>query len=287
MKGLRFLLVLAMSTLLLGVSFPAGSEASSDSLYVDFGGAGIWEYGAGAWTLLTGADPLSMSASGSLFYANFGAAGLWKYDGTTWTLLTSSQPTRMVAAGPLLYADFGPLYGVWMYDGTTWIQLASANAQDMTIPVNPNIITDTDYNTAIGINALQSNTTGHDNTASNDNTASGYRALYQNTIGNENTANGHYALYNAQGYANTALGKRAGYNGNPSDVFTGSFNIYVGWQVNPGSLTESYTMRLGSSSVVNKAFIAGIYNANIGSGSIVYINSSGQLGTAASSRRYK
>ncbi|MGY8867630.1 MAG: hypothetical protein ACKVJK_18665 [Methylophagaceae bacterium] len=61
------------------------------------------------------------------------------------------------------------------------------------------------YNTAIGRNTLYSNTTGDNNAANGNyalysnitgdrNVANGYRALYYNTTGSENTANGTDAL---------------------------------------------------------------------------------------------
>ena len=77
------------------------------------------------------------------------------------------------------------------------------------------------YNSAMGVNALNSNTTGYANTANgyaalynnttgNANTANGYAALYNNTTGNANTANGYQALYsNTTGYRNTVNGFRA------------------------------------------------------------------------------
>ena len=79
-------------------------------------------------------------------------------------------------------------------------------------------------NTAGGYEALFSNTTGGGNTASGyealysnttggANTASGYQALYFNTIGNNNTASGLQALYtNTTGGANTAGGVGALYS---------------------------------------------------------------------------
>jgi hypothetical protein len=59
-------------------------------------------------------------------------------------------------------------------------------------------------NTAIGFQALFSNTTG------GDNTASGYQALFSNTTGNNNTATGWIALFsNTAGAFNTADGLAA------------------------------------------------------------------------------
>ena len=67
-------------------------------------------------------------------------------------------------------------------------------------------------------------------------------------------------------------------------------NIYLG---NPGAATESNTMRLGCISSClpgpgphSNTFIAGIAGVPV-TGSVVFINSMGQLGTLASSLRYK
>jgi len=181
------------------------------------------------------------------------------------------------------------------------------------------------WNTASGYHALYANTTGYANTTSGswalnfnttgyDNTASGYQALYSNTTGGQNTASGAGALtYNTIGYNNTASGAGALYsnttgnnntaigsqagliwdsNGNPID-FTGSDNIYIGYNVGPGSAGESYTIKIGndqwlqgSTGSTYQTFIAGISGATV-VGSAVYVNNSGQLGTLASSSRYK
>ena len=73
-------------------------------------------------------------------------------------------------------------------------------------------------NTAVGVNALNANTTG------NYNTASGYAALNSNTTGGNNTASGHAALYaNTTGVGNTASGVNAlNYN------TTGNYNTACG-----------------------------------------------------------
>lgn len=146
-------------------------------------------------------------------------------------------------------------------------------------------------NTASGAYALFYNSTGDNNTANgslvlhynttgDDNTASGAYALYRNTEGYDNTASGRQALYsNTTGDDNTAIGYRAGYN-----ATTGNNNIYIGSYVE-GSAGESNVIRIGSGQT--QTYIAGINGASIGTGSAVYVNSNGQLGTVASSRRFK
>jgi hypothetical protein len=134
-------------------------------------------------------------------------------------------------------------------------------------------------NTATGSNALNNNTTG------NANTATGYLTLLNNTASN-NTATGYQALLNnTSGGNNIALGNLAGHN-----LTTGSNNIDIG---NQGVGGESAKIRIGKQGTQTGTFIAGIYNisepATTSVIKPVYINSNGQLGTAApaSSQRFK
>jgi hypothetical protein len=149
-------------------------------------------------------------------------------------------------------------------------------------------------NTAVGASALQGNITGNNNTGSN-NTATGYEALEANTAGGYNTATGDSALaanttgsYNAaigvsalqnnvSGSSNIAIGNQAGKN------ITGSQNIDIG---NTGLGNDGGVIRIGIEGTQTAAFVSGIYGVNA-NGIPVYINSSGQLGTVSSSRRYK
>jgi Chaperone of endosialidase len=145
------------------------------------------------------------------------------------------------------------------------------------------------YNTAIGVGAMFSNTTGGQNTANGDdalynnttgsyNTANGDLALYSNTTGATNTANGFYALvFNTTGSNNIGLGYAAGYL-----LTTGSNNIDIG---NNGVAGEANTIRIGISQTAT--YIAGISGATASGGAAVFVNSSGQLGTLTSSRRFK
>jgi hypothetical protein len=64
---------------------------------------------------------------------------------------------------------------------------------------------------------------------------------------------------------------------------TGSNNIHIG---NVASLAEANTIRIGTVGTHTATFIAGISGATT-SGAAVFVNSSGQLGTITSSRRFK
>jgi hypothetical protein len=128
-------------------------------------------------------------------------------------------------------------------------------------------------NTANGEVALFSNTIGYANTAN------GHGALYSNTTGVGNVAVGEVALANITGSHNIALGDAAG-----SSLVLGDNNIYIGHP--GGSDAEFGVTRIGFEQ--NAAFIAGIYGATTGGPAIpVVIDSSGQLGTVSSSRRFK
>ena len=164
-------------------------------------------------------------------------------------------------------------------------------------PDNPNIITE-GSNTALGVFALFSNTTGlnntatgagalQDNTTGDHNTATGNQAMLQNTTGSRNTAMGQQALdVNGEGNNNTAVGTLAITSNNTgnrntamgvkalSNNTTGSDNIALGYDAGsfltegdnniyighegPASLIESDTIRMGNASHVGGAFIAGV-----------------------------
>ena len=118
--------------------------------------------------------------------------------------------------------------------------------------------------TSVGTSALQNNTT-----ASN-NTAVGYQALYTNTGGNgttaaSNTAVGYQNLYlNTTGYGTSSYGIRAGYNNT-----TGALNVFIGYEAGYLTTTGSNNTFLGTSagyavSTGTKNTIIGQYNGNQG-----------------------
>src|SRR5262249_23885447 len=122
------------------------------------------------------------------------------------------------------------------------------------------------------------------NTTGDSNTASGQTALESNTTGIQNTASGAGALSSINpGNRNIAVGYKAGFN-----LTIGDDNIYLG-NLGPASLgSESATMRLGTVGTQTRAFVAGIAGVTVGNSAPVLIDiTTGQLGTQASSLRYK
>lgn len=162
------------------------------------------------------------------------------------------------------------------------------------------------YNTANGAFALTANTTGRDNTGV------GYNALAQNSTGFQNVAVGSGAMsFNTDGFQSTAVGFQAlniGYgsqntafgNNTLASVTSGGGNVALGYLAgynittgsnnieisNYGSNSDANTILIGTQGTQTSAYIAGIYGSNI-SGSSVVVNSSGRLGVALSSIRFK
>src|SRR5712692_3820021 len=163
-----------------------------------------------------------------------------------------------------------------------------------------------DNDTANGAFALFSNTTGGNNTANGEaalefnttgsyNTANGFEVLFNNNAGSGNTANGAAALLNNNADNNTANGANALFSNTTGannialglnagkNLTTGSNNIDIG---NVGVAGEANTIRIGKSGVQTTTFIAGIHGVAV-TGAEVVVSSTGQLGVAPSSERFK
>jgi hypothetical protein len=131
------------------------------------------------------------------------------------------------------------------------------------------------FNVAVGAAALMSTTSG-------GNTALGFCALCSQTTGGGNTAIGRDALFTlTTGAGNIAIGPFAGSSA-PTNI---SNSIMVG---NLGSGVSSGSIVIGNSTNHTKAFVAGIAGVTVANSAAVLIDTTtGQLGTVASSRRYK
>ena len=155
-------------------------------------------------------------------------------------------------------------------------------------------------NTAIGSAALNANTTGHRNTATGsgslifnttgrDNAAIGFNALNFNVSGSQNNAIGAEALQrNEIGSRNTAIG----FNSLENNT-TGSFNVALGAGAGSGVTTAEDVICIGRSvagaNVNGTCFIGNIRGVTTQNANAlpVVIDGSGQLGTVASSERFK
>jgi len=130
-------------------------------------------------------------------------------------------------------------------------------------------------NTAIGSDTLTSNATGSNNTATGvlalffnttgvDNTATGFEALVDNATGNNNTANGTFALLKNTGNDNTATGVSALVSNTGSSntatgrdaLFsntTGSNNIALGFGAGQNLTSGSNNIDIGNQGVAGEA----------------------------------
>jgi hypothetical protein len=131
-------------------------------------------------------------------------------------------------------------------------------------------------NTGIGNAALRQNTTG------SDNSALGNLALLNNTTGGSNTGLGSRALSNhTTGNNNIAVGYNAG-----SQVTANSNNIHIG---HAGTASDSGTIRIGTSGTQTEFYVAGVTGVTTTNSAVPVLidTTTGQLGVASSSRRYK
>jgi gas vesicle protein len=151
-----------------------------------------------------------------------------------------------------------------------------------------------DGNTAIGSEALSSNTNGSGNTATgtgalalsngDNNTANGGGALLSDTTGGGNTAIGRNALtVNTTGAGNTAVGWNA-----LSNNVSGSGNIALGGSAGSNVASAGNVISIGSpgADVADSCYIGNIWQQPGGS-QAVFVNASGKLGAQVSSRRFK
>ena len=193
---------------------------------------------------------ISSPATGLLIYQTDGTTGFYYYTGSAWIGLPNSGLLSKVEGtdftGSLLvgHATTGALTAA---EYNTGIGLGALQA-----------VTTGVYNTASGFLGLCSNTTGlmntasgadalYSNTAGNYNTASGVRALFSNTTGSFNTASGVYALSsNTTGDQNTALGNYA-LNVNTTGYQNTAVGDNAGYYTNAGidNLTSNTSVYIG------------------------------------------
>ena len=141
-------------------------------------------------------------------------------------------------------------------------------------------------NTAVGVNALLSNTTGNNNAAvgtyslqnntpGRENTAFGMNALINNTTGNFNTAVGVSALYyGVDKIYNTAIGHGAGLGSQAN--FVGSFNTFIGSGTNStGTFGNSTAIGYGAQITLSNQIKLGRNTEYVYCGNALRLNPTG------------
>ena len=135
--------------------------------------------------------------------------------------------------------------------GVTGVSTLTGGAviQGLTVGLGANAVAG---NTAVGVTALASNTTGSNNTGVGasalitnqggySNTAVGLNALYFNLSGNNNTAVGVSALQASTGGGNIGVGQSAGIS-----ITTGSNNTIIGSVAGTAGLSDTVIIAAGS-----------------------------------------
>jgi len=145
-------------------------------------------------------------------------------------------------------------------------------------------------NTAIGHAALNTNN-GNDEGIGNNNTGVGAFALFSNETGSSNTAMGNGALnFCTTGSFNVAIGEYAGAASVPS---TGSFNVAIGDEAGTAVVSGNNIICVGAGvageDVSDTTWIGNVYGVTTQNGTTapVVVSDTGQLGTVASSERFK
>ncbi|MDP1833111.1 MAG: tail fiber domain-containing protein [Geothrix sp.] len=288
---------------------PAQASSGLASFNTGVGWAALWSIGSGASNTALGFSSLRSNTLGNLNTA-LGSLALWQN--------TTAGTNTAVGSSALSSQSFDNGGAPWdAWNTAIGFQALAANQPTTTMTG--------DRNTAVGAVALRNNTTGRVNTAvgvdslqqnttGEWNVAVGFQSLLGNTTGYSNVAVGNAALSSSGsswgntavgteslkafndgsdnaglgpqalgsltvGYRNLALGAYAG-----NLLTTGNDNIYLS---HTGSATENNTTRIGKAQT--RAFMAGVFAKTTGHPTtlLVQVDQNGQLGTAASSRRYK
>ncbi len=241
------------------------------------------------WIGMTSGATSTWSEVGFDIYFNSGAVGIGVNDPATTLDLNGAMSYREMVAPAIAPVNQGRIY----FDSTSntfkvsenngaYVDLVGGGAaaiNDLTDGVSDTTsvflgsgsgVADngTNYNTAVGIDSLNSMVSGQNNTAmgyqslynhtGSNNTATGSQALYTNT-GNNNTATGRNAMYsNSTGHSNAAFGMDA-----LSSNTDGFYNVAFGLNSLSTNTTGDYNTALGTAAL--RSNVGGNYNTAVGS----------------------
>ncbi len=180
---------------------------------------------------------------------------------------TTSPYRALSVVGQTLSDSFNATSSVGYQQGGTTVLTASPTLFNTFVGLGVGTSTTGNYNTFVGYQSGQANTSGFRNTAT------GYQSLYSNTTGLANTANGYYALLaNTTGGSNTAVGDYALYANT-----TGGSNTAVGQSALLANTTGGSNTATGQNSL--RFNTTGSDNAALGIYSL-YLNTTGYNNSA-------
>ena len=277
------------------------------------GTTGLKFNGAGTTETLGGTLAIANGGTNATSMAN--TDGVVYYDGSKLnTTLVGTVGEVLTSGGTGVAPSFQPAVGITTIDGNSG-SITGSTTVTIQVHNNPfastegtvNFIssgttsnlnfTDPSINVAVGVGGLGHLTSGSSNTAfggfalaavtsGTQNVAVGTGCASNLTSGSNNVAVGYIAL-NGSGFtgsSNISVGMDS------SSEYTGteSNNIVIGTGIT-GTTGESNKIRIGigTTTAITGTFIGGISGVASTSGVAVLINSSGQLGTTTSSKRYK
>ena len=275
---------------------------------------------------LTQRNAIATPATGLLIYQTNSTPGFYYYTGIAWqpvssavtganTSLSNLSATKINAAllpDTTNRRNFGSVAKSWKdiyLSGSVYLsgsKFISGNEQNLFIGAlaGTNAKSNAYWNTGVGTQSLQKNTSGSrntgfgyftlvNNTTGSSNTAVGGQALENNTTGYQNTAAGDFSLNsNTTGNSNTAMGKwsltankTGSYNTSigESDLYynTASYNTAVGGEVLLENTTGTENTSLGFQSLYLNT--EGNGNSSVGVQSL-YNNTIGSNNTAMGNR---
>lgn len=252
---------------------PIGSTAADPVMATLTAGSGI--------TIMNGAGSITISASG-------GGGGIGTLDGDTGSATGS---TVSIATG----GNCGGSVSFTAASATVSLNVTDSLNNTFIGKTSGNNTVSGGQNVGVGLQSLLSITTGSANVAVGvgtmvslnggaNNNAVGNSAQQSVTTGQLNTSMGDTSLGSLQtGNQNTAFGYQAG-----SNYTTESSNICIG---NAGLPADANVTRIGTEGTglgqQSRCFIAGIANATVIGSAVLVDVTTGQLGLAVSSEKFK
>ena len=273
--------------------FPASKSVLQGSA-VNFSSIGATTAGTGAFTTLSASSTVSGAGFSNYFAAPPTIGNTTPNAGTFTTLTGTSVTDSGLTSGRVTYAGTGGLLqdsANMTFNGTTLTLANDASINGLTVGKGGGAVAN---NTAVGVQALNSNTTGdgivaigskalfsnttgitnvavggfentysipaalQSNTTGNSNTGIGQAALGANTTGNNNTALGYLSLQaNTTASNNTAVGYQAGYS-----KTTGDSNAFFGRQAGYAVTTGIRNTAIGANAMDTGT--GGNYNTAVG-----------------------